>query len=68
MENRVLVFMPTGRDASLVCQTLEEAEISAVPCADAKDLEEQDQLRHGRGFACRGSSAKRDARTAHRNF
>ena len=41
LEDRVLVFMPTGRDAPLVCQTLEEAEISAVPCADADDLEKK---------------------------
>lgn len=40
-ENRVLVFMPTGRDAPLVCRTLEEAAISAEPCADASDLSEK---------------------------
>ncbi len=46
-ENRVLVFMPTGRDATLVCRTLEDAEISADACADANDLEEK--LRSGTG-------------------
>jgi signal transduction histidine kinase/CheY-like chemotaxis protein len=39
-ESRVLVFMPTGRDAPLVCRTLEEAGIFAVECRDAADLEE----------------------------
>lgn len=38
-ENRVLVFMPTGRDAALVCATLNNAGVSAEPCADAKILE-----------------------------
>ncbi len=37
-ENRVLVFMPTGRDASLVCATLEKSGIDAQSCADSKDL------------------------------
>ena len=37
-ENRVLVLMPTGRDASLVCATLEKVGINAEPCADAEDL------------------------------
>src|SRR5687768_5650692 len=41
LENRVLVFMPTGRDASLICARLEAAGIYASPCADAKDLEEK---------------------------
>ena len=40
-ENRVLVFMPTGRDALLVCQMLEKSSISALPCAGVKDLEEK---------------------------
>jgi len=37
-ENRVLVFMPTGRDAALVCSTLEKAGVKAQPCADADEL------------------------------
>lgn len=41
LENRVLVFMPTGRDATLVCARLEAAGIYASSCADAKDLEEK---------------------------
>lgn len=39
LENRVLVFMPTGRDAALVCATLAHADVSAESCADAKALE-----------------------------
>jgi len=41
LENRVLVFMPTGRDAALVCATLEKASVSAQPCTDAKTLEKE---------------------------
>jgi signal transduction histidine kinase/CheY-like chemotaxis protein len=41
VENRVLVFMPTGRDAALVCATLENADVSAQPCPDAKTLEKE---------------------------
>ncbi len=41
LENRVLVFMPTGRDAALVCATLEKADVSAQPCTDAKILEKE---------------------------
>ncbi len=41
LENRVLVFMPTGRDAALVCATLEKADVSAQPCIDAKTLEKE---------------------------
>lgn len=37
-ENRVLVFMPTGRDASLVCTTLEKAGIDARDCKDSQEL------------------------------
>ncbi len=37
-ENRVLVFMPTGRDASLVCATLEKAGINAHSCGGSKEL------------------------------
>ena len=40
-ENRVLVLMPTGRDASLVCATLEKVGINAEPCADTEDLAEK---------------------------
>jgi len=40
-ENRVLVFMPTGRDATLVCATLEQSGVSAKPCADAQILESE---------------------------
>ncbi len=38
MENRVLVFMPTGRDATLVSATLERAGIAAQICADSGEL------------------------------
>ncbi len=41
MESRVLVLMPTGRDAHLVCETLEKAGIIAEPCADAAELAEK---------------------------
>ena len=40
-ENRVLVLMPTGRDAALVCATLEKVGINAEPCADTEDLAEK---------------------------
>lgn len=33
--------MPTGRDAPLVCQTLEDAKISVETCGDADDLNEK---------------------------
>ncbi len=39
LENRVLVFMPTGRDASLICASLAKAEVQAQICANAKELE-----------------------------
>ncbi len=39
-EDRVLVLMPTGRDAALVCSTLEAADIFAQVCADFSELEE----------------------------
>ncbi len=39
LENRILVLMPTGRDARLVCSALEKAGILAQACADPKDLE-----------------------------
>ncbi|HVE59204.1 MAG TPA: ATP-binding protein [Pyrinomonadaceae bacterium] len=41
LENRVLVFMPTGRDAALVCATLEQADVSAQACVDAPALEKE---------------------------
>ena len=41
MENRVLVFMPTGRDAALVCSTLEKAGVSAQSCPSAAALEKE---------------------------
>jgi signal transduction histidine kinase/CheY-like chemotaxis protein len=41
LENRVLVFMPTGRDAILVCATLAKADVSAQPCPDAQTLEKE---------------------------
>jgi signal transduction histidine kinase/ActR/RegA family two-component response regulator len=37
-EDRVLVFMPTGRDASLVCATLQKSNITAQTCADSDEL------------------------------
>src|SRR5689334_3706401 len=33
--------MPTGRDAALVCATLEKADITAQTCPDAKILERE---------------------------
>lgn len=41
LENRVLILMPTGRDASLVCATLEKSDINAESCADINDLTEK---------------------------
>lgn len=41
LEKRVLVLMPTGRDATLVCETLEKAEIAAQVCFDVNELEEK---------------------------
>ena len=41
LEERVLVFMPTGRDASLVCSTLQNSNISAQICDDAGKLNEE---------------------------
>ncbi len=41
IETRVLVLMPTGRDASLVCVALNNSQINAQICIDAKDLEEK---------------------------
>lgn len=40
LEERVLVFMPTGRDASLVCSTLETAGIFAQVCTNQIEVEE----------------------------
>ena len=37
-EDRVLVFMPTGRDALLVCSTLQNSGIAAEVCADSSEL------------------------------
>jgi len=39
-ENRALVFMPTGRDAALVCRMLENAGIATQPCFNLQELEE----------------------------
>jgi len=41
LENRVLVFMPTGRDAALVCATLEQSGVSAQACINAPALEKE---------------------------
>jgi signal transduction histidine kinase/ActR/RegA family two-component response regulator len=41
LEERVLVFMPTGRDASLVCSTLQSANISALACSSSDELKEE---------------------------
>lgn len=40
LEERVLVFMPTGRDAPLVCSTLKNAGIFAQICHDPTNLAE----------------------------
>ena len=47
LENRVLVLMPTGRDAILICETLKKVGIEAESCADAGDLSAQ--IRVGAG-------------------
>lgn len=41
LEARVLVFMPTGRDAPLVCSTLQNLNIAAQACADSGELKEE---------------------------
>ncbi len=41
VEFRVLVVMPTGRDAALVCQTLAAADFSAAACQDFPELAER---------------------------
>jgi signal transduction histidine kinase/ActR/RegA family two-component response regulator len=41
LERRVLVLMPTGRDAELVCGTLGKSGIYAETCADVRELEEE---------------------------
>jgi signal transduction histidine kinase/CheY-like chemotaxis protein len=41
LEDRVLVFMPTGRDATLVCATLKNSNISAEACADSDELKSE---------------------------
>ena len=41
LEERVLVFMPTGRDAPLVCSTLQNLNISARACVDSNELKEE---------------------------
>ena len=55
LENRVLVLMPTGRDASLVCATLEKADIKAEPCADSHELTEK--INAGAGAVLLGEEA-----------
>jgi signal transduction histidine kinase/CheY-like chemotaxis protein len=47
LENRVLVFMPTGRDSSLVCSAMENAGIFAESCADVEDLQKNIDLGAG---------------------
>jgi signal transduction histidine kinase/ActR/RegA family two-component response regulator len=41
LENRVLVLMPTGRDAALICATLEKVGIAAETCVKTEDLTNQ---------------------------
>ena len=41
LENRALVFMPTGRDAALVGATLEKVGITARVCPDSDELERE---------------------------
>jgi hypothetical protein len=50
LEDRVLVFMPTGRDASLVCATLKNSNISAEACADSDELKSEIENGRGRGI------------------
>lgn len=40
LETRVLVLMPTGRDAALVCTMLEKSAINPLACADMNELSE----------------------------
>lgn len=47
LENRVLVLMPTGRDAALVCATLANAGIRGEVCTDGKEVEENISLGAG---------------------
>lgn len=47
LENRVLVLMPTGRDASLICSTLEKDNIKSLICPDISNLIENIKLGAG---------------------
>jgi len=40
-EERVLVFAPTGRDATLACQLLASIEVIGQPCAEISELERE---------------------------
>ena len=46
-ETRVLVFMPTGRDALLICRTLENVGIAAQSCVNFQQVEENIELGAG---------------------
>ena len=58
LENRVLVFMPTGRDAFLVCTALESAGIFAQACANSDELDKR--LEKGAGAVLIAEEALRD--------
>lgn len=58
LEARILVFMPTGRDAALVCSTLENSNIAARSCADADEL--QAEIEKGAGAILLAEEALKD--------
>ncbi len=47
LENRVLVFMPTGRDAKLVCAALGKVGIDTLICADSNEMANQTAIGAG---------------------
>jgi signal transduction histidine kinase/CheY-like chemotaxis protein len=58
LENRVLVFMTTGRDASLVCSTLQKSNILAQSCADSDEL--KSEIEKGTGALLIAEEALKD--------
>jgi hypothetical protein len=58
LEERVLVFMPTGRDASLVCSTLQNSNITARACADPSEL--KSEIEKGAGAVLIAEEALKD--------
>lgn len=58
LEDRVLVLMPTGRDASLVCSTLSGSGISAEGCLDSNEL--KSEIEKGAGAVLLAEEALND--------